>query len=123
MPDLLSPEFLNPTAVIYTFTDSDPWDTVLFPDTDFVEAFPLYQVTTVSGRIEIFNDVDDLADIYNTLTTVTDENGTLIASLIWRETLPDLVIYRGMPESINDWMHRPLFDSRYVVNLSLQVES
>ncbi|KIJ28948.1 hypothetical protein M422DRAFT_269733 [Sphaerobolus stellatus SS14] len=97
-------------AVTYTFTSYDPWDTQLIPDTSLDE-FPAYTVNSVQKRQKLFGRFKTDGDSYNTVTTITDDEDVLIASLVWNENLPDTVIYGGQPTSINNWMHRPLLDA------------
>ncbi|KIJ32002.1 hypothetical protein M422DRAFT_53133 [Sphaerobolus stellatus SS14] len=98
-------------AVTYTFTKHDPWDTRLIPDTSLDE-FPAYTIKSEQKRQKLFGLIQTDGGSYNTVTTITDDEDVLIASLLWNENLPDTVIYREGPTSMNNWMHRPLLDAR-----------
>ena len=104
--------FANPIVVTYTFTKPDPWDTRLVPDVGAQDEFPSFAVKTEAKREKLFGRWETNADSYNTITTVMNDKGVLIASLLWRDTFPDTVIYRNEPMSMNNWMSRSLIDSR-----------
>ncbi|KIJ28946.1 hypothetical protein M422DRAFT_269731 [Sphaerobolus stellatus SS14] len=110
-------------AVTYTFTKHDPWDTRLIPDT-FLDEFPAYTIKSEQKRQKLFGLIQTDGDSYNTVTTITDDEDVLIASLLWNENLPDTVIYREGPTSMNNWMHRPLLDIRMreVANMNGDIE-
>ncbi|KIJ32001.1 hypothetical protein M422DRAFT_53132 [Sphaerobolus stellatus SS14] len=83
------------------------WDTTLTPSR---EDYPEYVVKTERTRRKLFGLFNTGADDFETTSRIYKDEDTLIGTLLWKESLPDTVIYKGHSTSINKWMNRGLLN-------------
>ncbi|KIJ28947.1 hypothetical protein M422DRAFT_269732 [Sphaerobolus stellatus SS14] len=93
--------------VTYTLSKLDLWDTTLTPSR---EDYPEYVVKTERTKRKLFGLFNTGADDFETTSRIYKDEGTLIGTLLWKESLPDTVIYNGHSISINKWMDRGLLN-------------
>ena len=96
-------------VLTYTLTTDSVWNTDLVPSPS--GAGPEYKVTTSLHHAKWLG-------MENTemMTRVDTTSGETVATLAWKDTLPDKVTLRGSaPMSINSWMKRAVLWNRYAI--------
>ncbi|KAF8518109.1 hypothetical protein BU17DRAFT_91194 [Hysterangium stoloniferum] len=89
----------------YSFTSSKPWNARIIPSNHTV--YHTYSVKTeTKGATSLFGSSHNVTEVVN------ESSGETIATLTWREMLPDKVTFKGSAAmSINTWMKPELLHS------------
>jgi len=91
--------------VTYTLTDDDPCNTSLVPSSSVSSPELVYAVQTEVTRAKQTSLTPAGGGTVASLTRVTNKVGEIIATLQWRDTLPDKVTLRdARPIAMTSWM-------------------
>ncbi|KAF8518113.1 hypothetical protein BU17DRAFT_48928 [Hysterangium stoloniferum] len=91
----------------YSFTSSKPWDTRIIPSDPTV--YHTYSVKTETKEATSL-----FGSSHNVTEVVNESSGETIATLTWREMLPDKITFKGSAAmSIDNWMKPEFLHSHH----------